>query len=268
MTICIGLVCDHGKHIPLGADTRASYGSATTHDQTAKLFDLPANFSGAIAGTISQCEDVISELHHRMTQLPQPEIAGEQVRQCISDSYFQVYKEMADRALRNYPRITLDQYLHDKALVVKVRRTADHVLKALEVDVGLIVAGFYKEQPVQLVVEGGTSLSVRSEINPGNAVIGSGSFAALNWLNYRGQNISFGLAHSLFHLTEAKQFAEVERGVGPLRQMLVMWPGGWKGLEGGSELIQAWWNKYGLPISAGLEDNKHDQAVKETFGLE
>jgi 20S proteasome alpha/beta subunit len=267
MTVCIGLVCDHGKHILLGADMRASYGSATTNDQTAKVFDLPANLCAAISGTISQCEDVISELHHRMTQLPQPEIAGEQVRQCVRDSYFQVYSEMADRALRNDLRITFDQYLHDKALVMKVRRTAENVLKALEVDVGLIVAGFYKGQPIQLVVEGGTSLSARLEISPGNAVIGSGSFAALNWLNYRRQNISCGLARSLFHLTEAKQFAEVEHGVGPLRQMLVMWPGGWKGLEGGSELIQGWWNRYGLPISTGLEDDKYNQAVRDIFGL-
>ena len=123
---------------------------------------------------------------------------------------------MTDRSLRNDPGITYDQYLHDKTLVVKVRRTAEHVLKALEVDVGLIVAGFYKEQPIQLIAEGGTSVSVRVEISPGNADIGSGSFAALNWLNYRGQNISCGLARSLFHFIEAKQFAEVERGVGPL----------------------------------------------------
>ena len=46
-----------------------------------------------------------------------------------------------------------------------------------------------------------------------------------------------------------------------------MWPGGWKGLEGGSELIKEWWNRYGLPMSAGLEDDKHNEAVKDAFGL-
>jgi NAD(P) transhydrogenase len=81
------------------------------------------------------------------------------------------------------------------------------------VDADLIVAGFYKDQPVQLVAGGGTSLKVRVEITPGNAVIGSGAIAALNRLNYRKQNYMLGLAHSLLNLTEAKQFAEVEQSV-------------------------------------------------------
>jgi 20S proteasome alpha/beta subunit len=68
MTVCIGLVCNSGKRILLAADTRASYGAATSNDQAAKLFDLPAHSCGAVAGTLSQCEDVISELYHRMAQ--------------------------------------------------------------------------------------------------------------------------------------------------------------------------------------------------------
>ena len=118
MTVCIGLVCSSGKRILLSADTRASYGAATSNDQTAKLFDLPAHFCGAVAGTLSQCEDAISELYHRMAQIPDSEIAPEQVRRCIVDSYDQIYTELADQALRNDLRITLNQYKHDKKLHV------------------------------------------------------------------------------------------------------------------------------------------------------
>jgi hypothetical protein len=269
MTVCLGLVCSKGKQILLAADTRSSYGTVTSNDQTAKLFDLPSHYCGAVAGTLSQCEDVISELHHRMTKLPEsiPEIPGEQVRKCILESYEQIYMTLAEETLRNDPRITLEQYFHDKKLASLVRRSAREVLKSIEVDVDLIVAGFYRDQPVQLVTTGGTSLRIRTEITPGNAVIGTGAIAALNWLNYRKQSHALGLAHTLFHLTEAKQFAEVEHTVGPWRQMILLWSGGFKPLEGGDDLIQEWWKKYGLPLSDGLENEKCNQAVREVFGL-
>jgi hypothetical protein len=267
MTVCLGLVCSSGKHILLAADTRGSYGSVTSNDQTAKLFHLPVKYCGAVAGTLSQCEDVISELYHRMAQISEVEIAPDQVRKCLQDSYEQIYSVLADEALWNEFKITLEDYKHDKKLVRKLRSAAREHLKSLEVDVDLIVAGFYKDSPVQLIATGGSSLKIRSEITPGNAVIGTGHIAALNWLNYRKQSIHLGLAHSLFHLTEAKQFAEVEQSVGPLRQMMLLWSGGFKPLEGGDELMQGWWNKYGLPLSDGLEYEKHNQAVRDVFRL-
>jgi hypothetical protein len=254
MTVCLGLVCSGGKQILLAADTRASYGSVTSNDQTAKLFDLPAKYCGAVAGTLSQCEDVISELYHQMARLSDAEIAREQVRKCILDSYDQIYSTLADQALRNDPRITLKQYVYDQNIAPSVRQDAKEVLQS---DVDLIVSGFYREQPVQLIAEGGTSVKIRSEITPGNAAIGAGAIAALNWLNYRKQNIRLGLAHSLFHLTEAKQFAEVDTSVGPFRQMLLVWSGGFKPLEGGDDLMQGWWNKYGLPLRARAKISSH-----------
>jgi len=267
VTVCIGLVCNHGKNILLAADMRASYGSASTNDQTGKLFDLPRNFCGATSGTVSQCGDVISELYYRMEKVPDSEIAPEQVRGYIVESYHKIYVELSDQALRSDPRITLDQYWHDQTLVPDVRQRAEEVLQTLEVDVDMIVSGFHGQSPVQFVAEGGTRINVRSEISPGNAVIGSGSMAALNWLNYRKQSYALSLAHSLLHLTEAKQFAEVDWNVGPLRQIVLLWPGGFKGLEGGDELIQAWWHRYGLLLSNGLEDERHSQSMRDVFGI-
>jgi len=83
-----------------------------------------------------------------------------------------------------------------------------------------------------------SSLKIHPEVSSGNAVIGSGAIAAPNWLNYRKQNVHRGLAHSLLHLTEAKQFAEVESTVGRLCQIALLCPGAWKGLEGGQEMLQ------------------------------
>src|ERR1700688_3102265 len=105
MTICIGLVCNHAKNILIAADTRASYGTVTSNDQAAKLFDLPGMHFGAVAGTLSQCEDVISELYHRMAALNEKEIAPDVTHRCILDSYFQIYATLADEAMRNDPRI-------------------------------------------------------------------------------------------------------------------------------------------------------------------
>jgi hypothetical protein len=266
MTVGIGLLCDRGRHILLAADMRASYG-VSQNDQTGKLFDLPFNFCGAIAGTIGWCDEIISELHWKMGKLPENQLGAEKIREAILDSYTKIYVMLSDQELRNRLKITFDQYRHDKNLVRRVRLAADEVLQAIEVDVDLIVAGFIKAGPVQFVAHGGTSVRINPEITPGNAVIGSGSIAALNWLNYRKQNYSCGLAHSLLHLTEAKQFAEVEQTVGPMRQIALIWPGGWKGLEGGDALVQGWWNKYGLPLSNGLEDEKHNLDMRDTFGI-
>jgi hypothetical protein len=151
MTICLGLVCNHAKNILLAADTRASYGTVTTNDQAAKIYELPAKYSAAVAGKLGQGADVVSELYHRMEQLNPGEIAPEQVRKCILGSYDQIYKTLADEALRNDPKITLDEYKHDKKLVPKIRQYAREVLKALEVDLDLIVAGFYRGLPVQYI---------------------------------------------------------------------------------------------------------------------
>jgi hypothetical protein len=270
MTIGIGLLCDGGKRILLAADMRASYGASTSNDQTAKLFDLPSKYCGATSGTISQCEDVISELYHQMSQAqktPDAEISPSQVRKCITDSYFQIYTELATEALRNDPKITIDQYHHDRTLVTSVRKTAVQALKSLIVDVDLIVAGFCNGQPVQFVATGGEKVTVRAEISPGNAVIGTGWAAAQSWLNYRKQNLTLGLAHSLLHLTEAKQFSEIDHQVGPWRQIILLWPGDFKGLEGGDALIQDWWNRYGLPLSDPLEQEQYNQSMLDTFGL-
>ena len=267
MTIGIGLLCAGGKCILLAADTRASYGTVSSNDQTAKSFDLPSKYFGLVAGSLSQCEDVIAELYHRMKQLLDHHLAPEQVRRCILDSYGKVYAELADEELRNKFKFTLDDWKHDTKLVPSLREEAKAHLESVEVDVDLIVAGFYNGTPVQFVANGGDRSNVRSEVTPGNAVIGSGSIAALNWLNYRKQNCHLGLAHSLLHLTEAKQFAEVEQTVGPWRHVILLWPDNFKALEGGQELLQEWWDKYGLPLSDALENEKHDRDVKDVFGL-
>ena len=270
MTVGIGLVCCNAKRILLAADTRASYGVVSSNDQTAKLFNLPANYCAAVSGTLNQCEDVVSELYHRMEQVGEEEIVPEQTRNCISESYHKIYQERADVALRNDPGITLDQYFHDNKLVPEIRGAARDALDSLEVDVDLIVAGFCRGTPVQFIAQGGQSVMVRGEIIPGNAVIGSGAMAAMNWLNYRGQNHAFGLARSLFHLTEAKQFAEVEPTVSRLRHMVILYSRGRKSLEGdkGQVVMQQWWNRYGLPQSIGLEDDKYNQEVRDAYGLE
>ena len=187
MTIGIGLVCDGGKSILLTADMRGSYGNVTSNDQTGKLFDLPFNFCGAVAGKLSQCIDVMSELHHRMSQLTIDKVRPEPIRNVIRDSFHEVFIPLADETLRAECGITLDQYFHDTKIVRVLRRKAQHTLKALDLDVYLIVAGFCDTQPLQFIAEGGRSISIRAEITPGNAVIGSGSLAALEWLNYRNK---------------------------------------------------------------------------------
>jgi hypothetical protein len=208
-----------------------------------------------------------------MAQISDSEAAPEQVRKCIRDSYDKVGNESADEALRGGLRITMERYLTDQSLAPKIREEAQAILNSITIQGSLIVVGFYRGQPVQFVAEPGVdsgSLTVRIEITPGNALIGSGSFAAMNWLNYRKQNIHCGLAHSVLHLTEAKQFAEVEQTVGSFRQMVLLWPGNCQSLDwnpGAQNLVTTWWHKYGLPLSDGMEAQERDREFLDIFGI-
>jgi hypothetical protein len=267
MTIGIGLLCEDGKQILLSADTRGSYGGVTSNDQTAKLFELPGGFCGSIAGIVSQCQDVINELYDRINAIPKKKRRPEAIRECIREVYYRIFMELADEHLRNDPKITFNQYQCDKTLAPQIRDYARRILKALEVDVHLIVAGFCEATPALLVANGGASVTIRVETTPGNATIGTGGDAALYWLNYRQQNLRLGLARSLFHLTEAKQFAELEGTVGPFRHTVLVSANGVTKIEGEDALVQGWWNRYGLPSSLGLDDEDHSRELRKLLGI-
>jgi 20S proteasome alpha/beta subunit len=267
MTIGIGLLCDGGKHILLAADMRATYGEVSQHDQTGKLFDLPANFCGAIAGTISTCGDVISDLYSRMEKIPPKEMGIPSLLKTIEESYYGVATRIANEELWNSLRITLDQFHHDEKLVKDIRDEAKSVIRKTDIDVDLIVAGFVDEGPILLTATGGTMLRVRAETSPGNTIIGSGAIPALYWLNYRKQNTGYGLARSLLHIIEAKQFAELDHTVGPSGQFIALWNGGWKLLDGGRDTIQAWWDQYGLSSSDALDKEAYNEVFHNTFDV-
>lgn len=55
-------------------------------------------------------------------------------------------------------------------------------------------------------VEGSSAL-VRPVAFPGYYAIGVGSFSALNWLNYRGQRLNFGIRRSALHIYEGCRMA-------------------------------------------------------------
>jgi 20S proteasome alpha/beta subunit len=270
VTVCIGLVCNTGKHILLTADTRGSYGTVTSNEKMGKLFNLPGNFCGAIAGVGSECTDIVAELYHRMSSIPNDEFAPERVRASIVESYDTIFRTLVDEALRNEVKISLSEYHRDKTLAPRIKKQAHETLKRVMVEVQLIVAGFYKGMPVQFIADGGYEIKVRPEITPGNAVIGSGMDAALNWLNYRRQNIHTGLAQSLLHLTEAKQFAETNNFVGTFRETVLLWADNCRPLDwtqDAQQLLQAWWNKYGLPLSDGLNSKEQSEAIQRIFSL-
>jgi hypothetical protein len=205
-----------------------------------------------------------------MTAIPESDLSPERIRKSILDSYGAVYKTLIDEELRNRFQVTLDEYHHDKKLSPRILKKADEIFKNVPVNVFLIVAGFYKGSPIQFVVDGGLSVKVRPEIMPGNAVTGSGMDAALYWLNYRKQNIHFGLARSLFHLTEAKQFAETNPFVGQFREMVLLSTGSLDPLNWNNDaqqLVQSWWEKHGLLLSDSLEDESHSDAILKILGL-
>jgi hypothetical protein len=266
MTVGIGLLCEGGKYILLGSDTRASYGTASRNDEAGKLFDLPHGFYVAISGEISYCEMVVSELYERMSKLGQEQQSVEFVRNEIVRSQLHIWRPICDAKLIESHGLTLDQYHHDASLVDDVRRRAEQVIADLKLPVQLIIAGFHRGTPILLVSD--QCGSVCEEVSPGIAVIGSGGFLALHWLNYRGQNLRLSLQRSFFHLCEAKQFAEFDLYVGPTTNYLALSHEGrvFK-LEGQDALLQNWWNRFGARPTDDLDKEEDRKRFMDAFEI-
>jgi hypothetical protein len=114
-----------------------------------------------------------------------------------------------------------DEFLRSPNLSERENIRAD--LKAAVIATELIIGGFgVNNSPVLFYTH---CINVKEQTSPGFFCGGSGSIAALNWLNFRGQNCFMGSQRSLDHLREAQHFATLSRSVGSTAATLLLRPG-------------------------------------------
>jgi hypothetical protein len=227
MTSIIGMLSDADPikttgTLLLSADELISYGTVSSNRNGSKIFDLPEGFYGAIADDISRCHQVISFLHHRMNVLGvkkgQPN-SVDLVKKALADSGDYVRAWIRREICAEYG-VSEDEFLHDPML--SERDQIRENLRSAALETQIIIIGFGpRNSPVLFFMDG---INVQEQTNPGFFCGGSGSTAALNWLNFRGQNSFMGIQRSYYHLREAQAFAQLSRFVGNTTVTIMLTP--------------------------------------------
>ena len=273
MTVCIGMLCDKGNAILLAADARGSYehpitGSLmTTNEECGKLYDLPHGFYACISGTFNWCEMMVSEIHEQMKPLSEDQRSISWIQKAAGNALSRVYWHYAGQQLKPLG-IGLEEFRHDETLIPSIREEAKTVLYNLALPVGILVAGYDKSNPV-LLVSDDRCRSLTDVATPWFAALGSGSMAALFWLNFRRQNVHFSLQRSFCHLVEAKLFAQRNDAyVGEIGHFVLIRPGKEKMTElGGHELPNKLGREYGLRSTKPLEEEPARMEFADYFKI-
>ena len=232
MTSIMGLLADTDHKMQVGnillsADELITYSSGgipiSSNRNGGKIYDLPCGFYVAIADDISRSHQVVSFLYNRMGELGV--ISGhasttDLVKLALADAANYVKLWIRKEICGDYG-VSEDEFLHDPNLSERENIRAD--LKAAVISTELIVGGFgVNNSPVLFYTD---CINIQEQTSPGFFCGGSGSTAALNWLNFRGQNCFMGTQRSFYHLREAQHFAEITPTVGSTTVTLLLTPG-------------------------------------------
>ncbi len=232
MTSIIGLLADTDDkkqvgNILISADELITYSSGgvpiSSNRHGGKIYDLPCGFYVAIADDISRSHQVVSFLYNRMGELgitPGHPRTTDLVKLALADTANYVRLWIRKEICGDYG-VSEDEFLHDPNLNERESIRAD--LKAAVIATEMIIGGFgINNSPVLFYTD---CVNIEEQTSPGFFCGGSGSTAALNWLNFRGQNCFMGTQRSFYHLQEAQEFARLSRAVGSSIVTLLLTPG-------------------------------------------
>lgn len=232
MTAILGLGCDYNHasqtgNIILCADELVSYSSdgipISSNAHGSKMYDLPCGFFVVIADDISRSHQVVSYLHNRMRELgvqPESRETTDMVKLALSNTADYVRLWIRKEICASYG-VSEDEFLHDKKLIERESIRTD--LREAVISTELIVGGFgYNSSPILFYTN---CIDIQEQTSPGIFCGGSGSTAALNWLNFRGQNCFMSTQRTYFHAREAMHFAELSRAVGQTCWTILLCPG-------------------------------------------
>jgi hypothetical protein len=239
MTIVIGMMADSRQspnpaipttsYLLLCADTQASYATAqgvvlTSHPSHGKIYQLPHGFYAAFCDDYHWSHLIATELHGRMLNI---DMKSDGVRDLIKvevkESFDYAFTWFRQEVLKQEVGITAEEYLHDAGLVPSLRGRGDDALSgaAGQIPAELLIAGQTHRGPILLKANG---FSIRESTE--FFVSGGPQESALGWLKYRDQRSNMSVPRSVYHLVEAKRFAQLDPTVGKATQIAVISPSG------------------------------------------
>lgn len=287
MTVGIGVICEGGDCAILASDVRVTYGKmkVSPHDWSGKQYPFPPfNFAAAIAGSTSSTHAVVSDFAGRLRELlswkqghAEFEIQFEHIRNALERARKKELRRLQGCAMESELAVSVNdwiagklptgekfnQYALDEGLLVLKR-----VKSEMESLVGIIVAGFLRERPIFL--RGIGARPVEEGSTPAIYVVGGkGAGEALQVLSNRKQSIEMGIARSLFHVYEAMNAAQSDRGVGEPADYIVIRPRHLSAPNGvlrykyNHPTLIAWGKKYKLTGTESLENEFANKLVYE-----
>ncbi len=196
MTVGIGALCESGGCVILGSDTRGSYEKVHNlgpNDWTSKVYDLPHGCFMSVAGTLSDCHGVSSQITIEFGKLGN-NFELDEARRAINDARFYEYCQIAGDRIHAKFGLSLSEW-HKLPRDAAVYQGGVNIFKRIPLNVEIIVAGFKNKNP-QEVPAGSTAAILfraigkhRVEAENNFATIGSGGKKARRVLDYRGQNV-------------------------------------------------------------------------------
>lgn len=226
MTVTIGAICGvnsllQSESIVLCADTLISYTDdggvpVSANPSGGKLFDLPLGFFAAMSGDIATGTRVISYLHQRMAAIPADrQDRVELIETAMRETAEYMMLKFREEVLARH-KVALYEFLHDADLPNRweIREEIGRELTKAS----FVIAGFsYKGSPTLLYTDCESIIP-----HPRFACAGAGGGAALDWLNMREQSVFMSVPRTVYHIHEAKRFAERSPVVGQRHQMLLL----------------------------------------------
>lgn len=260
MTVTIGAICGASHALQTGsivlcADTLVTWfdlqgNPISSNPAGSKLFDLPLGFYGAISADISTSVQVVSQLHHLMSRIaPSDPNRIDLLELALAETGEYVRTWMRKEVLGEY-RVTLDEFLHDPAL--REREEIKARIGDLLIPTSLIIVGFSLTGSAILIYT--DCINTQRQTNPGFFTGGAGDGLARDWLNLREQNSFMSVPRTVYHVHEAKRFAERSPVVGKRHQILLLRHNQPVVSVGGDrQIMNEWLSKYQPQNTAALD---------------
>jgi hypothetical protein len=174
-----------------------------------------------------------------------------------------VRKWMRQDVLSRYG-ITLDEFLHAKKLAERSAIQEEIANEAIPTQ--MIIGGFgLTGSPILLYTD---CTHTQRQTNPGFFCAGAGRWAALDWLNMREQNSFMSVPRTVYHVHEAKRFAERSPVVGKRHQaILLRHEKPMIAVGGDRPLLLRWLGEHMPRSTGGLDSAQAAEDFAQAYGI-
>jgi hypothetical protein len=274
VTIGIGMICgtrqvSHNQPatgaVLMCADTMASFSTTSSNQASGKMYEMPHGFCAAFSDDFAWSQKVILELHKRMRGVdPKSQSIRDEIKLEFCRSFEYAWLWYRGEVLRDKAHVTEDEFLHDVNLAPSVRARARRIWRTecRKIPCQMLLGGQTHHGPLLLY---GDYQAVR-EVSD-HQVIGSGSCAAQDWLNFREQNGFMSIQRSFFHMREAKRFSQLSAFVGSKTQYALMIDGQTHLLQERGALMDNWGQEFGIRDTDKLDGAERLVSFETAFSL-